>query len=346
MHKMGLATFLLALSSVVPGCMVANTSDLEESTTYMKQQQYDKALACFDRITARDPRNSTVLMLKAGLLLQLQRYDEALASIDLALKYESNPGIVGPDMLMKGQLLAKLKRVDEGLAWADKAMQTMPEPWFVCTCLLTKAGMLGEADRFDQALACLNNARGFTADPQTVANIDQSVAIINQKIAARQAAQDAAAVKAQLELIRSQAKAWRALPAKPPLPGQVQHCRMLAEEAYQHHDYTAAAQNYEKGLALEPMWPQGHFNAALLHAEMAQFDVALDHMRCYLELAPDAPNAPAARDQIAQWEQKATSAAGAPAPDPTVIPALAPPAVPAGSTAAPPPAQVGGSNLK
>ena len=47
-------------------------------------------------------------------------------------------------------------------------------------------------------------------------------------------------------------------------------------------------------------------NAALLCAELGYYSEALHHMRAYLELVPDAPDAQQARDHMVIWEAKLT----------------------------------------
>jgi hypothetical protein len=103
-------------------------------------------------------------------------------------------------------------------------------------------------------------------------------------------------------------------------------------------DFAAAVTYYEKGLALEPLWPQGHFNTAVLCGALARYDRAVLHMRCYLELAPDAANAQPGRQQMEAWEALAKSP-GTPAVSPDAQPAAPPPV-----TA--PPTNIGGLNLK
>ncbi len=82
---------------------------------------------------------------------------------------------------------------------------------------------------------------------------------------------------------------------------------MLAENAVKERQFDAAVEEYEAGLEIDPVWPEGHFNAALLSAELGYFAEAIRHMRCYLELLPEAPDAASVRDQIVIWESKAKS---------------------------------------
>ncbi len=53
-----------------------------------------------------------------------------------------------------------------------------------------------------------------------------------------------------------------------------------------------------------PLWPEGQFNAARLYGEVGMHGQAVLHMKRYLELRPDAPDAQPARDQIVVWQSK------------------------------------------
>jgi len=103
---------------------------------------------------------------------------------------------------------------------------------------------------------------------------------------------------------QARAKAWRALKVKPDLPPDVRRFRLLAEDAIKHQEFDKAVDYYEQGLAIEPLWPQGQYNAALLYGEMKEYRDAELHMKRYLELVPDAPDAQAARDQIMIWQSR------------------------------------------
>jgi len=101
------------------------------------------------------------------------------------------------------------------------------------------------------------------------------------------------------------AAAWRALATKPAFPEEARKYSVLAEDALQNKNFDTAVKNYEAGLQMFPLWPEGYFNAAMICAEIGDYTNALDHMRHYLELVPDAPDALAARDKTFIWEGKA-----------------------------------------
>ena len=98
------------------------------------------------------------------------------------------------------------------------------------------------------------------------------------------------------------ASAWRALTVKPPMAEEVRKHRILAEKAISEQDMSGALEHYEAGLAINPVWPEGHFNASMLYAQLSFYKDAIQHMQAYLELVPEAPDAQAARDQIVIWE--------------------------------------------
>jgi tetratricopeptide (TPR) repeat protein len=101
------------------------------------------------------------------------------------------------------------------------------------------------------------------------------------------------------------ATAWRALATKPPIPEAVRAQRLLAETALKEKKLAQALVHYERGVELDPVWPEGRFNAALVAAELEYYDEAVEQMRAYVELAPNAPDAQDARDNIAIWQDKA-----------------------------------------
>jgi len=103
---------------------------------------------------------------------------------------------------------------------------------------------------------------------------------------------------------QEKAKVWQALSQKPPLPDEARRFRVLADDAVQNKDFDKAANYYEQGLAIEPMWPAGQFNAAVIYGELKLYPMAVVHMKRYLALKPDAQDAKADQDKIYIWEEK------------------------------------------
>jgi tetratricopeptide (TPR) repeat protein len=85
---------------------------------------------------------------------------------------------------------------------------------------------------------------------------------------------------------------------------QARRYRMQAEAAVQEKRFADAERYFDELLKIEPWWPTGHYNRALILGELGNYDEAAFEMKKYLTLEPDAPDARAARDQIYVWESK------------------------------------------
>jgi tetratricopeptide (TPR) repeat protein len=101
------------------------------------------------------------------------------------------------------------------------------------------------------------------------------------------------------------AKLWLATTPKPPMSDDARLSKVVAEDAFKRKDFAAALDGYCDALEKHPMWPEGHYNAALLAAQIEDYELAARHIRRYLALAPEAKDAPAAKDKLLLWEHKA-----------------------------------------
>jgi tetratricopeptide (TPR) repeat protein len=77
--------------------------------------------------------------------------------------------------------------------------------------------------------------------------------------------------------------------------------QLLSQDAASRNDMDKALDETDKAVDAAPCWAQGRYDAALLEAQVGYYPVAVQDMKKYLLLEPDAPNAQAARDQILIW---------------------------------------------
>lgn len=101
---------------------------------------------------------------------------------------------------------------------------------------------------------------------------------------------------------RATASTFRASPTKPVLSQDDQRLATQANDAFANHDQIRAVELYYQVLDDAPWWPAGHYNLALLLAGQSEFGDAVDEMKKYLELVPDAPDAQKAQQQIWVWQ--------------------------------------------
>jgi tetratricopeptide (TPR) repeat protein len=108
---------------------------------------------------------------------------------------------------------------------------------------------------------------------------------------------EAADFAAFIELARS--------PDRPGMSEAIETRKALAEDAFKRKDFGAALDAYVAALEAYPLWPEGHYNAALLAAEVGDFGAAARHMRRYLALSPDAKDLEPSRQKYLLWRHKA-----------------------------------------
>jgi tetratricopeptide (TPR) repeat protein len=109
---------------------------------------------------------------------------------------------------------------------------------------------------------------------------------------------------AQYQQFETQLKPWREAALKPAMPEAAREHQVLAEYAFKEKDEEKAIREYMAALAVYPTWPEGQFNLATLAGEKKYYELAVMHMKEYLELVPDSPDAQAAKDSIIIWRDK------------------------------------------
>lgn len=97
---------------------------------------------------------------------------------------------------------------------------------------------------------------------------------------------------------------YKAAATKPGLPEAIRAFKVQAEGAIRDKDFESAANYYGQALDVAPWWPEGHFNSALVLAEVGDFPDAITEMNRYLLLVPNAADARAAQDKIYDWQRK------------------------------------------
>lgn len=81
------------------------------------------AVSLYNRSLRKEPGNPSVLMNKAGALMDMGLYDEALETIDAAIEAAPN---IAKCWGMKGDILGELGKYDEALGCCDQAIRLDP----------------------------------------------------------------------------------------------------------------------------------------------------------------------------------------------------------------------------
>jgi tetratricopeptide (TPR) repeat protein len=130
-------------------------------------------------------------------------------------------------------------------------------------------------------------------------------ALVYLSVAARQ--QVKIQYDGQWQHFESLLPAWRETAIKPTMPEAAREHQVLAEYAFKEKDEEKAIREYMAALDIFPTWPEGQFNLATLAGEKKYYELAVIHMKEYLELVPDSTDAQAAKDSIIIWRDKLSS---------------------------------------
>ena len=101
----------------------------------------------------------------------------------------------------------------------------------------------------------------------------------------------------------SLAKKFREQSAKPVVSEEQRKYIVQANLLTKQKDYRLAIEFFHKALAVDQVaYPDAYFNLAMLYAQTGYYRSAIDQMKKYLSLVPDAKDARSARDKIYEWE--------------------------------------------
>ncbi|MEW6720603.1 MAG: tetratricopeptide repeat protein [Thermodesulfobacteriota bacterium] len=222
------------------------------------------------------------------------------------------------DLLYKGMAQYEAGRYDEAVATLTIAAGTPGHelPWIY----KMRAGAYMKLGRFDLALADLERFFPGAADNEDAAHGHLMVGDIHfasgrfdRADSEYEKALDLKPVKWKPNTMkglndvdevwfRKEAQRYVASPSKTDLPEEARKYRVKAETAVGRKAFAEAADYYRDALGIAPWWPEGHYNRALILAELGRYGSAGREMKRYLLLSPDAPDARAAQDKIYEWE--------------------------------------------
>jgi tetratricopeptide (TPR) repeat protein len=91
-------------------------------------------------------------------------------------------------------------------------------------------------------------------------------------------------------------------PAAAELPEESRKFALRGDVLIKEGSFSQALVEYRSALKFAPLNPQLHYNKALIHGQLKDYRAAIRSMNVYLQLALDAANARAAKDEIYKWE--------------------------------------------
>ena len=146
-------SFPVAVNTPTPTPAVPEAVELfNQGNTLVELRRYDEAIALIDKVLQLQPNYPQAWVKRGEALLELQKNDEALKAFDEALKLKLD---YAPAWYGRAKVLDKLQRNEETLAALNKALEIQPDD---ATAWYFQGEVLDKLQRHEEAIAALNKA--------------------------------------------------------------------------------------------------------------------------------------------------------------------------------------------
>jgi len=231
----------------------------------------DKVLAALESEFPEDP---ALLLMRGEVLLALGKPDEAREA--LARSIEIDPQRERSHFQL-GSALAALGRNDEAIAAFGDEIGLASDQKILIFAHLNRQNLYAQAKQWEQAAQELEAV--VALDPNQLQAYGDMASLYlragNSEAAAR-------------VLQQGEAAGFVSSP----------HYYSLGARLYRDEKYEAASQAFRKALEIEPGMARAEKSLAAALEQLGQDQEALEHLKRYLELAPDAPDAAEIREKV------------------------------------------------
>jgi len=249
----------------------------DSAVQYARKGQHENAVSAFQDFLATEPDNEQAHYELGKSQMEIGNTEAALAEFRKTL--ELNPDFNGAHFRL-GLLFARAGRMGEAEAEFRGELERNPED----PSLLYNLGIsLYEQKKFDDAIEWLD--RAAESDPDN-GRIFWMLAKIYESRG------DGMKANAQYE------KFAMANPDKAPAAFY-----NIGQDAFKKRNREEAAVAFRKALELDPEYAEAHLQLGYCLVGMAEFDNAVRHLRKFLELEPNSPQAKQIRETIVQLSQ-------------------------------------------
>lgn len=224
---------------------MAAQSLFQQGCDFHQRGLYEKALACFDRVVAKDPGHAQAHLNRGVVLLGLSRWPDAVMSLTQSLALDASSALAWSNL---GVALKNLRQFHEALNCFDQALAREPS---LVMALNNRGVVLRDLLQFDEAIA--SHRQAIALQPELVS------AWNNLGLALKEAGRIEEALVAfdrALELEPAHALAWAN-----------KGVTLQAQQQSQH-----ALVCYERALALRPDWPDLLWNQSHALLSLGEFE--------------------------------------------------------------------------
>lgn len=224
---------------------MAAQSLFQQGCDFHQRGLYEQALACFDRVLAKEPGHAQAHLNRGVVLLGLSRWPDSVMSLTQALALDASSALAWSNL---GVALKNLRQFQEALNCFDEALAREPN---LPMALNNRGVVLRDLLRFDDAIA--SHGQAIALQPELVS------AWNNLGLALKEAGRVEEALAAfdrALELEPGHVLAWAN--------------KGVALQAQQQSEQALVC--YDRALALRPDWPDLLWNKSHALLALGQLD--------------------------------------------------------------------------
>jgi len=255
---------------------------------YRAKGNSDEAMKDAEKAMSLDPDNLWARFSYGTVCLDRGRYDDAAKALEGETKGEL-PAESASWLIAKATLYAKQGKMKESLdtyreiSEEDISPKNVPV-WNDRKVLLQTLKPIAQAHR--------ENAKKFEAQSRFQEALDELAGALTLAMDDKEAN----------EVRNNIFQMVRRMPQPPEMSEDARKYVLRGEILVKEGDLEGAISEWKKAIRLAPFSARLYFNTALIYGELENYPEAIRYMKIYLQAAPDAPDARAAKDEIIKWE--------------------------------------------
>lgn len=255
---------------------------------YRAKGNSDEAMKDAEKAMSLDPDNFWARFSYGTVCLDKGRYDDAAKVLEGETKWDL-PALNARWLIAKATLYAKQGKMKEAMGTyleiseEDISPKNVPV-WNDRKVLLQMLKPLAQAHR--------ENAKKFEAQGRFQEALDELAGALGLAMDDKEAG----------EVRKSIFQMVRRMPQPPEISEDARKYALRGEILVGEGEREVAISEIKKAIRLAPFSASLYFNTAVIYGEIKEYSAAIRYMAIYLEAAPDAPNARAAKDEIIKWE--------------------------------------------
>ena len=266
----------------------AATSFGIRGSIYRAKGDSDEAMKDAEKAMSLDPDNFWARFSYGTACLDKGRYDDGVKALEGEIKTDF-PAENAQWLIAKATLYGKQGKMKEALGTyleiSEEAISPKDVPaWNDRKVLLQTLKPIAQAHR--------ESAKKFEAQGRFQEALNELAGALSLATDDKEAG----------ELRNSIFQMVRRMPRPPEISEDARKRALRGEILIKEGDHKGAISEIKKAMRLAPFSARLYFNTALIYGQLKNYPEAIRYMKIYLQAAPDAPNARAAKDEIIKWE--------------------------------------------